>query len=241
MGMYENHQPAARADLRAAHEIAWSRLAGAGTWFDGQTRAAIVAELRHASDCALCQRSKKALSPTSVVGVHDSLGLVATELIDVIHRLRHDAARITKSWVDDISITDGEYVELIAVVATTLAVDGFTDTLGWPRNDLPSVQPGTPSRRRPVKAKLQLAWVPTVHPQDVVPGEVNPYENVRGVHIHQALSLVAEEVVAFFELDAAQYLPGSAVRDFANEHRALSHQQIELLAARVAAINQCVY
>ncbi len=61
------------------------------------------------------------------------------------------------------------------------------------------------------------------------------------VNIHRALSLVPEEVKGFFDLDTAQYLPDAALRDFATEYRDLTHAQIELLAARVSAINRCHY
>jgi len=54
-------------------------------------------------------------------------------------------------------------------------------------------------------------------------------------------SLVPEEVRSFFDLVTNQYLPGPAMRDFAQEYRAISHAQIELLAARVSALNRCLY
>ena len=37
------------------------------------------------------------------------------------------------------------------------------------------------------------------------------------------------------------YLPDKELRYFGNETRALTHAQIELIAARVSAINQCFY
>jgi len=40
---------------------------------------------------------------------------------------------------------------------------------------------------------------------------------------------------------AHQYLPGTAMRDFSREYRAISHAQIELLAARVSPLNRCFY
>ena len=49
------------------------------------------------------------------------------------------------------------------------------------------------------------------------------------------------EVAGLFDLDAVQYLPDAALRDFGTEYRALTHAQIEFLAARVSAINQCFY
>jgi len=36
-------------------------------------------------------------------------------------------------------------------------------------------------------------------------------------------------------------LPPQAMTDFDNEYRAINHAQIELVAGRVSAINQCVY
>jgi len=60
-------------------------------------------------------------------------------------------------------------------------------------------------------------------------------------NIMKALSLVPGEVRSFFDLVTHQYLPGAAMRDFAHEYRAISHAQIELLAARVSALNRCLY
>ena len=59
--------------------------------------------------------------------------------------------------------------------------------------------------------------------------------------IHRALSLVPAEVTGFFDLDTVHYLPDAVLRDYGNEYRALTHAQIEFLAARVSAINQCFY
>ncbi len=76
-----------------------------------------------------------------------------------------------------------------------------------------------------------------------IPGatEHDLYANLSGVHIHQALSLVPAEVAGFFDLDAVHYLPDAALRDFGHEYRAITHAQIELLAARVSVLNQCFY
>jgi hypothetical protein len=59
--------------------------------------------------------------------------------------------------------------------------------------------------------------------------------------IRRAQSLVPEEAHAWFQLVETQYLPGKWMRDFANEYRAITHAQIELIAARVSVLNQCFY
>ena len=83
--------------------------------------------------------------------------------------------------------------------------------------------------------------MPTLAPEDIAEAEAGLYDGLAGVNIHRALSLVPDEVKGFFDIDAAQYLPDAALRDFGTEYRDLTHAQIELLAARVSAINRCVY
>jgi hypothetical protein len=80
-----------------------------------------------------------------------------------------------------------------------------------------------------------------VAPEDVTEADPALYADLGGAHIHRALNLVPAEVLGFFDLDAAQYLPDAALRDFGREYRAITHAQIELLAARVSALNQCFY
>ena len=58
---------------------------------------------------------------------------------------------------------------------------------------------------------------------------------------YQAMSLVPNSVKSFFDLVVNQYLPPQAMADFENEYRAINHAQIELVAGRVSALNQCVY
>lgn len=44
-----------------------------------------------------------------------------------------------------------------------------------------------------------------------------------------------------FDLDVELYLKDHEIRDFATEHRTLTHAQIELIAGRVSALNGCYY
>ena len=69
----------------------------------------------------------------------------------------------------------------------------------------------------------------------------NAYDGLSAVNIHRALSLVPAEVAGFFDLDPAHYLPDAVLRDFGTEYQALTHAQIEFLAARISAISQCFY
>ena len=234
----------ARDSLMAAIGDAWARLARPGTWWTGAERIAIAAEVRRAEDCALCQARKAALSPYAVAGRHDSCGGLPAAAVEAIHRLKTDAARVTERWVREISagaLGEERYIEIVGIVAIVTGLDTFDDALGRPRRPLPAACPGEPDRRRPIGAKRDLALVSTVAPEDVAPGEPNPYPLHGDKNIHRALSLVPQEVNNLFDLDVELYLRDHEIRDFAHEYRAISHAQIELIAGRASALNRCYY
>ena len=233
-----------RRDLIDAIDRAWRHLSAPGTWWTGAERLRMVAEARNVSRCRLCQLRKAAISPYTVGGAHQSLGELPEVVIEIIHRVSTDAGRLTERWVQDClksGISDAEYVEIVGLVATVTALDTFAKAMGEPRRPLPKALPGEPTNRRPRGAKKSIAWIPTVAPQDLEPGDVDPYSRYGDVHIQQALSLVPNSVIGFFDLDIALYLPQGAIRDFATEHRAISHAQLEYIAAKASSINGCYY
>ena len=233
-----------RPALAAAIEEAWMRLAGPGTWWSAAERLALTAEVRQARGCRLCAARKRALSPYTVTGTHDGTGHVPEHAVEAIHRIATDAGRITKSWVramTDGPLGDAPYVEIVSLVAVVTALDTFDHALGRPLRSLPLPADGAPSRLRPAGARCDLAWVATLAPEAVAAGEPNPYPVHGDKNIHRALSLVPQEVFNFFDLDVELYLKDHEIRDFATEHRAISHAQIELIAGRASAINACFY
>jgi hypothetical protein len=245
MGMisYEQSAYEVRIDLAAAHARAWERLSRPGTWLNADQRISVACEARAAKRCAFCVERKKALSPFAVNGRHDATTTLPEEWIDIIHRIVSDPGRLTQGWYGRTVgqyISDGEYVELVSVVAHATAIDTFARGLGcdlWP---LPDAQPGAPSRYRPAEARCNGAWVPTIAWEEHGPNEADFFQGFPA-NIKMALTLVPDEARSFFDIVAHQYLLGPAMRDFENEYRAISHAQIELLAGRVSAINQCTY
>ncbi len=234
-----------RDDLSAAHRRAWERVARPGTWWSGAERVAIAAATRQAPSCALCRARLAALSPTSIEGRHDGPGTLPAAAIEVVHRIRTDPGRLTRRWVDARIADLGaeRYVEIVGVVASTVAIDTFARGIGIDVTPLPAPVSGAPSQRRPAGAKPGEAWVPWLAPEDVGGDETELYPPTRRspANIYKAMSLVPAEVRGFFELVETQYLPAAAMRDFGREFRAINHAQIELLAARVSALNQCLY
>ena len=235
-----------RKNLADAIEKAWSRLARPGTWWTAEERIAIAAETRQAMACDLCRARKAALSPLHVQGDHDALGQLSAAAVDAIHRIRTDAGRLSESWVQDLQaqgLKDVEYVEIIGVVAAVSAIDTFDRAMGLGQRALPAPVAGAASRRRPRGAKPGLGWLDTLAPEDLSDEDPDPFTRFGAYNIQRALSLVPEEVIAFFELDAELYFYewGSPERQSQIEARALSEAQIELVAARSAALNGCHY
>jgi alkylhydroperoxidase family enzyme len=233
-----------RDGLRSAHRDLWEHLRAAGTWWSGATRVAIAAEGRHAVRCTLCRRRREALSPAAARGTHETLGALSPSLVEVIHRVRTDSGRLTREWFErvvDQGLTDAEYVEIVGVVAMLAGVDFFARALGIEPFPLPEPLSGEPSRRRPAAARRSVAWVPTIAPEDAVGPEADVYGGGTVVpNIVRALSLVPDEVRMLRRLSDAHYLPIASISD-PTARRALGRMQMELVAARVSALNECFY
>ena len=240
--------PEIREDLSAAHSRAWLRLAAPGAWLTGVEKIAIAAEARAALDCTACAERNAALSPEQRIPAHAGPGDLDATWVDLIHRIRTDADRLTLRWFARVvpSVLSVErYVETVGLIAEVTAVDSFMTAMGIPLWPLPTPLTGELTGRRPSVAKLAGAWVPTVAPKDVSTDDLEQvqamYRNRSAANIHRALSLVPEAMNGFFDLDDAMYLPDALLRKFEEEPRAITHAQIELLAARVSALNRCLY
>lgn len=240
---YEKSRYPVRADLVAAHGRAWARIAGPGRWWTGAERVAIVAEARHAKACALCKRRKEALSPAAIAGAHDTLGKLPEAAVEAIHRIVTDPGRLSEAWFKRViarGLEEEKYVELVSMVAHITAIDTFARGIDVPLAALPEPRPGAPSRRRPAGAKKHKFWVANIMPGDHDPEDADYFVG-RTAHIRLALTLVPDEARAWFDVVDAQYLSGRMMVDWHGRHRAIDRAQIELVAARVSALNQCTY
>jgi alkylhydroperoxidase family enzyme len=234
-----------REDLEAAHRLLWERLRSPGTWWTGGERVAAAAESRAAESCSLCKTRKGALSPHAVQGRHAGGGELAEVPVDVIHRVRTDPGRLSRAWYDRVlasGLHEGPYVELVAVVAMTAGVDSFARALGIAPFPLPEPLAGEPSRYRPSTARPNGAWVATIAGGDAIGSESDLYRELAIVpNIASALSLVPDEVRTLRRLSEAHYMGIEHVPDPTFRCGTLDRMQMELVAARVSALNQCFY
>ncbi len=224
-------------DLVRAHAFVLDHVRRPGTWLDGAARVAVAREARRAVACDACRRRKASLSPAGVDAEHE--GVVAA----AVHRIRTDPGRLSRAWFDDVVRELGveTYVELVALTAFVAGLDAFARARGVPPAPIPDPLPGEPSRHRPSGAAPEGAWVPMVAPEAAVGPEAGLYGDAPIVpNIVRALSLVPDEARALRALVDAHYVPVARIPD-PTARRALDRAQIELVAARVSALNECFY
>ncbi|HSR15334.1 MAG TPA: hypothetical protein VLL51_06250 [Gemmatimonadales bacterium] len=138
--------------------------------------------------------------------------------------VRPGAAR--RGWVEAISgrLGRARYVELVGVVSRLAAVDTFTHALGLDREPLPGPGPGAPTGVIDGRARANAAWVPMVG----------------GTSITRALSLVPSESAEQERFHGPMYMAYHEMDD-PDFSRGLHRPQMELVAARTSAINECFY
>lgn len=233
-----------RQDLGDCHRFLLGHVTSPGTWWTGAERRAIAEASRRATSCSLCRERKGALSPNSVQGQHDDAGLLQPAVVDVIHRIRTDPQRLSHPWFEKVVpdiLADTQYVELVGVVTMTAGMDNFARALGAAPFPFPPASPGEPSRRRPPAAKGGTAWVPMIDVEDAVGPESDMYPKDGFVpNIVRALSLVPGEVRALRRSSDAHYVAVEQIGD-PTVRRSIDRMQMELVAARVSALNECFY
>lgn len=234
-----------RADIGAAHRNYWQALARPGSWWTGRQRVAIAQESRNAPDCALCRRRRTALSPYGPAGEHDHDRALPEAAVDAVHRVVTDQGRITRRYVEDNvgrGLAKEAYVELVGIVVAVFSIDEFHRALGLPLEPLPEPLPGAISRYRPAHLREDIGFVPTVPPDGAIGLEADLWKGTRAANVIRALTLVPDALRDWRALAAAQYLSFAAMGNFVKDpDRALDRMQMELVAGRVSAINECFY
>jgi len=241
---FENAQVPIRDEVAAALPRVWAGIGQPGTWLTAEQRVAIAAEARNAVGCALCEERKAALSPYAVDGEHDHLGALPDNWTDVVHRIISDPGRLMEQWYRQATasgLSEREYVELVGVVVSVVAVDTFCRGIDIAPPAFPDASPGNPTPETPDALDRELAWVPTLDPAVDGPLQREFYPGGIAAHIRRALTSVPATARSFWDMAFPLYLSGPEMRDFGTEFRAITHAQIELVAGRVSALNQCVY
>lgn len=230
--MYEQSHFPIRDALRTAHESVWRQIATTGSFWSGEDRNAFVREARNSLTCELCTSRKLAISPNVVDGEHESATSLDPLIVDLIHRIRTDPGRYTKSVFDRIvsKYSIQQYIELISVVASSVVVDTMHCALGLTLPELFDPDTRSPKRQEPARIEDGGAWVPLAR-QDQSRSDLG----FRGVpNILRAMGAVPSAVSLFFTCFKNHYSMLGVPLD-------LRQSQTEFIAARVSALNQCFY
>lgn len=243
---YEDSPYPVRRDMAETYRAYWKKLATPGSWWNGAERVAIADEVRRAKTCALCAERKQALSPFAVEGEHDHAGLLPKAAVDAVHRVVTDASRLSRAWLEKLmadGLSDAAYVELLGVVVAVVSVDSFHHALGLEPEPLPRPLPGEPNHYRPASAAPGEAWVPWIAGGMNTGAEADLYPGTRAVNVACAMSLVPDAVRAMKSLSAVQYMDPARVADPTAQAagKTLDRRQVELVAGRVSALNECFY
>ena len=138
-------------------------------------------------------------------------------------------------------LEEGPYVEAVGVVTLLAGVDYFARSLGVPPFPLPEPRPGEPSGHRPRAARPGEAWVSMIAPRDAEGPEEDLFGGAELVpNIARALSLVPDHVRVLRDLSSSHYMDFRQIPD-PTVRKDLDRAQMELVAARVSAMNECFY
>jgi alkylhydroperoxidase family enzyme len=232
-----------RDDLRDTHAAMLEYLRTPGPWLSGSERIAVAEESRNGPECPLCLERAAALSPEQARGQHARVTALPDPLVDIAHRVRTDSGGLSKAWFERTlasGLDEGAYVEAVGIVAFTAGLDHFCRALGIPPFPLPEPLPGAATGRRPAGARGGRAWVAMIAPEDATGPEADLYSGSFVPHIAQALSLVPDHSRVLQRESASHYVAMSDLTD-PKVGRDLDRMQMELVAARVSALNECFY
>lgn len=237
------HSVELRPSLRSAIESAVTALGGAGTWLAGPTVSAVLVATRHAEACPACEARRRALSPEADHGTHLAEGDLDPPLLDLVHRLRTDSGRLTERWAKGLldSVGAGAVVEASGLVATLVVLDTLHDALGTPRLPLPPPSSDSPTGEEPAGLAHRHCWVPTVDPNAADGIAARLYGAGGMATVVEALTMSPHATALFWGLVSVMYIKPGTDETVGDTAGSLTLSDVELLAARISALNECFY
>jgi len=205
-------------------QIVWEYLGQPGDWWTGSQRIEIAEEVRRSAPRPMWDR------PPSLADLPDTLnGELSLFEQGVVERVTVDPSSIDQATYDQIveRIGENKYAELASIVTQIVPIDHLHDALGIEREKLPLATEGNIGMQRPIGLVNGIGFLPTL-PADGLP------------HVAVSLSLALADNARRMLLVRAMY-SGKSFGDMIWTHRTLSRPQVELVAARTSALNECFY
>lgn len=202
-----------------AFDAVWDQLGQPGEWLTGRERINVVRTARTAEPRPLWDRRP----PLDEIQDDHML------FVDTVERVATEAGSLTRDWYDGVSerLGVGVYAEIVALIAQTVPVDRFCLLLDRQLEPLPDAAPGEPTHVVPDGLADIGGWLPMT----------DPY---RGANVARSLSYVPDDNARRLKMVRALY-SGKRFGDMVWTDSALSRPQVELVAARTSALNECFY
>ena len=240
MTLYADSQHPVAPKIDDLHADELASFAQTRTWGSAAQRTAVAALTRKVLVAAGLQES-----------AGDEALIDAAELPAPVQRLVSEVALggigIDRAFCDQVQadgVTEGAYVEIVALVSRIVNLDVFARGLGVaPRPLSPPSSGGAPSFDRPDEATDDRFFTASV---PLAPAGGALAESIYGKgpvgNVFRAVSLVPEEARRVVALTSHQYFPPGTILDMtADNGHHLSRAQIELVATKVSEHNQCFY
>jgi len=239
--LYADSKYPVRDDAAELHEREWDAIARCGAWWNAEQRLALAAEARRARCEAGVQEAATHESSALGADLPEAARVVAREIA-------LGGTRVDRAFYENArsqGLGEEAYVETVGVVARLANLDVFARGIGVPSRPLPeALDPSEPTRVRPAAAIDEGAFTHSVpggrrggeEGTDLY-GDSYPVSN-----IVRSLSLVPAEAKGLMRVLATQYTPEDKYSDYTfSSQPELTRAQVELVAARVSALNECFY
>jgi len=206
-------------------DAVWAALGEPGAWWTGAERLAIAKIARISAPRPLWDRVPALDTLSRDRGVEGLLPF----LVALAERLAVEPSLFSRDEVQAIAaeIGDAAYAELASVICSVVAIDQAATALGNPYRSFPAPEAGDPSRVRP-------------EGMADVGGHIEMSEVNFGPNVARSLSLAGADHTRWQMLTFTMYA-GEGFAEMVWDDRALSRPQVELLAARTSALNECFY
>jgi len=211
----------------ATFDAAWTWLAEPGGRWTGAEKLAMAAVTRAAAPRPLWDRRPPTIEHLAATPARGEP--LSPLVVDTVERVAVEAAGIDREWAGSVigALGDVAYAELVAVVATIVPIDRACALLGRPLEPLPAPRPGAPTGER-AEATVDIgAFVPVA-------------AGFEGANVAKSLSVAPSANLMRLRVVRALY-SGTRFGELRWEDGALSRPQVELVAARTSALNECFY
>ena len=241
MSLYADTSLPIPEEFEALHADELLSFARPGTWGTAAQRITIAAEIRKTRVEAGVQESVGDENLCDTAEVPEAARRVARAA--ALGGIEIDRAFCAKAQAD--GLTDGAYVEVIGLAARLAHLDVFARGIGVPSRQLAEPLEDTePSMQRPAIARDEGFFTDSV-PSAPDGGELAREiygDAVPAANILRSLSLVPDEArrlnrvvnVEYFNNDTMMDVTFSSLKD-------INRPQLELVAAKISALNQCFY